>query len=111
MTSHYKDSRSPSSPRTRALPCRWRRKLTSHLHRSYCGGSSFARLPPRLDNPDQRIAHDAGELCDVLGAITKVAVAAPFKICYYAVLAHAYLHWAGLAAVTAFFLAGAAMQR
>lgn len=47
----------------------------------------------------------------MLGSITKVAVAAPFKICYYAVLAHGYLHWAGLAAVTAFFLAGAAVQR
>jgi hypothetical protein len=36
-----------------------------------------------LDNPDQRIASDAAELCDSLAALAKVAAAAPFKLLYY----------------------------
>ena len=36
-----------------------------------------------LDNPDQRIASDAAELCESLSVVARVAAAAPFKLLYY----------------------------
>lgn len=36
-----------------------------------------------VDNPDQRIAADAAELCECLSAVARVAAAAPFKLLYY----------------------------
>ena len=36
-----------------------------------------------MDNPDQRIAADAGELCESLARVAKVATACPFKTLYY----------------------------
>lgn len=36
-----------------------------------------------VDNPDQRIAADAAELCECLSAVVRVAAAAPFKLLYY----------------------------
>lgn len=48
----------------------------------------------QVDNPDQRIASDAGELCECLSAVARVAAAAPFKLLYYRCGA---LMWAGLA--------------
>lgn len=69
------------------------------------------RQGSQVDNPDQRIAADAAELCEALSALTKVAAAAPFKLLYYSALTWGYLGWRGVVTVYAFFWAAALAQR
>lgn len=93
------------------LAVRWRRHLTTLLHRRYCSHLAFLNLPAPVDNPDQRITAETSELCDALGSAARLAAGAPFRVGYYTWIAWQYLGWHGTAAAFLFFWVAAAMQR
>ncbi len=57
--------------------------MAGWLQRCYCNAGSFARVPPSLDNPDQRIANDTELWAEQLGRLAPIFAAAPLKVLPY----------------------------
>ncbi len=68
-------------------------------------------IPHPLCGPTTVFPADAAALCDSMGSVVKVALAAPFKVAYYGWLTEGYIGWRGLLAVFGFFWMGAGLQR
>ena len=93
------------------LSVRWRRSIASILHTLYYRKTTFSRLPDTIDNVDQRITSECGMLTEYLASTARLATGAPFRVIFYSYLAFKFVAWRGVAAIAAFFLASAALQR
>ena len=60
--------------------CRARLQVAGWLQRCYCDAGSFARVPSRVDNPDQRIANDTELWAEQLGRLAPIFATAPLKV-------------------------------
>lgn len=111
----------------------WRARLAGEMQRLYLSGAAHYRLarpwaaaagkdadaatatpaPTFLDSPDQRIAQDLPSLTRALADASAVLAAAPFGVCWYAVLVRRAFGGAlwPLAAAALFFALGALAQR